>query len=62
MNYIISRIVHNFVAYRGLSYATLNAAVGVLECAKTEFIRCVVSPYEDKKCVENGPVSLLDKI
>ena len=59
-NYVISRLIHAYVKRAGLRYRHLNAAVGILECAKAEFIRTVVSPYEDKKIEENGPVSDLD--
>lgn len=60
-NYVISKIMHGFIASSGVKYKNLNAAVGVLECAKAEFIRMVVSPYEDIKIQENGPVSDLDR-
>jgi hypothetical protein len=61
LNYVISKIVHGYVLKRTMRYGLLNEAVGVLECAKEEFIRTVVSPYEDKKIEENGPVSDLDR-
>ena len=32
----------------------------MLECAKAEFIRTVVSPYEDEKIEENGCVNQLN--
>ena len=61
MNYIITYLLHEFVVQNGLRYKTLNNAVGVLECAKAEFIRTIVSPYEDQKIKDNGPVSELDR-
>ena len=39
-----------------VSYRDLNAIIGVFECAKTEFYRRVVIPYEEEKCAENGDV------
>jgi hypothetical protein len=60
MNYAISRLIHEFMLHHGLCYATLNRAVGILECAKQEFVRQVVAPYEARKKAENGPVSELD--
>ena len=36
----------------------LNAAIGVLECAKLELYRRVVAMYEDGKIKENGDVFL----
>jgi len=37
-------------------YSDYNAVIGVLECAKQEFYRRVVAPYEQKKCEDNGDV------
>ncbi len=63
INYAITRFLHSLVAIvrqRNFGYALLNALIGVLECAKLEFYRMVVAPYENKKRMENGPVSDLD--
>jgi hypothetical protein len=59
-NFAISLLIHTYIQRNGLRYVNLNDAVGILECAKQEFIRTVVSPYEDEKIRENGPVSELD--
>lgn len=40
----------------GMCYNSLNAAIGVLECAKLELYRRVAAPYEDTKIAENGDV------
>ena len=34
LNYIITRIVHQWVKVQGLKYKNINAAIGVLDCAK----------------------------
>ena len=60
-NYLITRIVHEWISSKGVSYAKLNAAIGVLECAKLELYRQVAAGYEDQKKDENGPVSHLDQ-
>lgn len=39
-----------------LSYADHNSAIGMLECAKSEFYRRLTAPYEDTKIKENGDV------
>ena len=39
-----------------LTYGTLNNVIGALECAKLEFYRRMVAPFEDTKLVENGDV------
>ncbi len=59
-NYVITKLIHNSIRKDGLSYQHLNNIVGMLECCKTEFIRTVVSPYEDEKRISNGSISELD--
>jgi hypothetical protein len=56
LNFAITTLVLNYIADRGKRYATLNEAVGVLECAKLEFYRRAVAAYEDEKCKLNGDV------
>lgn len=53
LNYVITRMLKESYPLR---YFNLNRAVGVLECAKLEFYRRVVAPYEDTKIEENGDV------
>ena len=60
-NYVITKLIHDYIYFNGLKYSNLNNIVGMLECAKAEFIRKVVSPYEEKKIKENGSVSQLDR-
>ena len=64
LNYAISKLIHLYlqegeVNYE-INYASLNEVIGVLECAKLELYRKVVSKYEDKMKWSNGPVSELD--
>ena len=61
INYFISAFLHDLILKRGCCYAMLNSIIGMLECAKQEFYRQIVAPYEDKKQYGNGPVSELDK-
>lgn len=56
LNYMITRIIDSWLAYRGVDYSGLNSAIGVLECAKLELYRRVAAGYEDKKCAANGDV------
>jgi len=60
LNYIITKICHAYIEDQKLCYTTLNEVIGVLECAKLELYRMVGAKYEDKKRLENGPVSELD--
>lgn len=60
VNYIITKFIHIWIQKEGLKYKNINAAIGVLECAKMELYRMVAAPYEDKKAKENGFISELD--
>jgi len=61
MNYIITSLLHRWIVKKGLCYATINAAIGILECAKLELYRQIAASYENCKKAENGPVSSLDE-
>lgn len=55
LNYMITQLCDDFIGgYPNLRYEKLNAIVGVLECAKQEFYRRIIAPYEDHKRLENG--------
>ena len=56
LNYKVSKLVNDFIAMRGLSYAVINEVIGALECAKLEAYRRIAGPYEDLKVAENGEV------
>lgn len=56
LNYCITRLVDGWITRTGLSYTTLNAAIGALECAKLELYRRRAGPYEDAKREANGDV------
>ena len=56
LNYQISRLLNDFVAMKGLSYATINEAIGAIDCAKLEFYQRVAVPYESLKAIQNGEV------
>ncbi len=56
LNYAITTAVLDWIERQGRSYATFNAAIGALECAKLELYRRMVAPYEDTKIAANGDV------
>lgn len=56
LNYTISKTVDDYLKRKGLSYASINEVIGVLECAKLELYRRIAAPYEDGKIRENGDV------
>jgi len=62
LNYIITKIIHKWIKETDLAYRNINAAIGILECAKLELYRIIAAPYEDKKKLENGNISELDHI
>lgn len=56
LNFQISTLLNCFIVMKGLSYASINEAMGALECAKLEFYRKVAADYEDMKEINNGTV------
>ncbi len=57
LNYVMTKLAINFVARQGGdSYANLSKAVSAFECAKAEFYRRKVAPYENLKSLQNGDV------
>ena len=57
LNYLLTRQCMRYLHSRGsVNYATLNAIVGALECAKQEFYRRLILPYENAKLAEHGDV------
>ena len=55
VNYVITKIVLGHLG-NAPTYASYNAAIGVLECAKMELYRKRVAFYEDVKARLNGDV------
>jgi hypothetical protein len=60
LNYIITKMLHLYLKKKGLRYANCNEVIGMLECAKLEIYRKVVSNYEDEKLKENGGVGVFE--
>lgn len=56
LNYAITTLLREYIAYTGERYQAFNDIVGALENAKIEFYRRVVTPYEMRKIEENGDV------
>lgn len=56
LNFVITTIVADYFSCTERRYKDINDIIGALECAKQEFYRRIVSPYEDKKMKENGDV------
>lgn len=56
LNYLISKLVDEYLFRTGVRYDTLNTVAGVLACAQMEVYRRITAPYEDTKIKENGDV------
>lgn len=56
-NYVMFALVLKLVGRLGLRYSVLQDIVGTFECCKQEFIRRVVSPYEDGAIKRNGDIA-----
>ena len=56
LNYIISSLLARSLREEEMSYAKLNAVMGILESCKAEIYRRVVAPYEEIKLRENGEI------
>jgi len=56
LNYVITRLCHQYLLNKGTNYDNLNAITGVLECSKLEITRRLTAPYEDNKIKINGDV------
>lgn len=56
LNYVFTRLCHNWLRKVGKKYTRINQLIGVLECAKLEFYRMIAAPYENIKIKENGGV------
>lgn len=56
LNYGVTALVDEYLIRKGVSYANINEAIGVLECAKLELYRRIAGPFEDFKRKHNGEV------
>ena len=57
LNYCVSKLCLNYLKRFGLiKYQFLNDIIGALDCAKEEFRRRVVNPFEDNKIRDNSDI------
>lgn len=54
LNYIITKLTLGLTGEG--RYKDYNELIGALECAKQEFYRRKISPYEDQKAKDNSDV------
>ena len=56
LNYVLTRVAVEYLAAGKINYTRMAEVISAFECAKLEFARRVMAPYEDAKCQENGDV------
>jgi len=56
LNYMITKLIIQYLQNKDLNYQTCNDIVGALDNAKDEFKRRVQNNYEEDKIKENGDV------
>ena len=56
LNYLYSMLAKFYLMKHGESYNTMSDVVKAFECAKLEFYRVKMQPYEDSKMNQNGKV------
>jgi hypothetical protein len=60
LNYAITILCHLYLKnHAPVNYERLNEVDGALGCARSEYQRSVVGPYEEKKKTENGDIDIL---
>ena len=53
--YVVYKLL-NDLTKENKCFKTMSSLISEVECAKLEFYRRIVSPYEDEKIKENGDV------
>ena len=61
LNYAVHQVIAKYISQNKEDYQTYNDIIGVLDCAKMELYRRVISDYEDKKILQNKDVPPYDK-
>ena len=56
LNYLMTYLGKLYMDRHGMSYNVGSDVIKAFECAKLEFYRRMMAPYEDRKMQENGDV------
>jgi hypothetical protein len=59
-NYVMTKLMHEFILKKGIKYENFCVAKGVLADARDEISRIPMGFYEDTKIRANGFISELD--
>jgi len=57
LNYLITRLCHEYLRVKGKSYQSFNDIMGALNGSNQELYRTIFGPYEEYKRITNGRVS-----
>ena len=61
LNYAVHQVIAKYISQNKDDYQTYNDIIGVLDCAKLELYRRLISDYEDKKILLNKDVPPYNK-
>jgi hypothetical protein len=56
LTYLLCEVIKSYMDDLPLSFSDLCNVIGAVECAKREFQRTVVDPYEEYKRTQNGDI------
>ena len=56
LNYLMTKMGKMYMDRHGMSYNVGSDVIKAFECAKLEFYRRMMAPYEDRKIEQNGDV------
>lgn len=56
LNFLVTLLIKQSMKDKTINYSLLNGIVGALDCAKEEFRRRILNPYEDSKIISNSDV------
>jgi hypothetical protein len=56
LNFLITTMCRRYFSKSKRNYEAINTVLGALECAKQEYYRRIVVPYENSKINSNGDV------
>ena len=61
LNWLLHQHINRYINSHGESYQTYNDIMGVLECIKHELYTRLITPYEQRKLLQNGDCAPYNK-
>lgn len=62
LNYVITKIILDYLGNHDHCYATMNSVIGVLQCVSHELYRRILTPYEEEKLKTNGDLHEVEEV